>query len=258
MIRSWTGGTSVVDRDMSAPVAILNQAAARQLWPGGNALHKRFKIVNRPELVEVVGVVATAAVNAVGEEPTPMIYRPMTQEYARPPRWSSRPRRSGDRDSGRDAVQTLDKNMPIRGTGTIREAIGQGLWAPRMGAALLSIFGFLALALAMIGVFGVMSYSVAQRTQEIGVRMALGARAGDVLVMVMRQGLLVVLAGAVAGVVLATLSGRLIADLLYGIRPYDPITLAGVIAILAVVALLACYIPARRATSDPILALQRE
>jgi macrolide transport system ATP-binding/permease protein len=251
----------IVDRDSSAPVVILNQAAARQLWPGGSALHKKIKIVNRPEVLEVVGITATNAINAVGEEPTPMIYRPMTQEYA--PAAALVFRTSGEPDAAigpvRDAVQTLDKNMPMRGTGTIREQIGQGLWAPRMGAALLSIFGFLALALAMIGVFGVMSYSVSQRTQEIGVRMALGARAGDVLFMVMRQGLVVVLAGTAAGVLFASLAGRLSADLLYGIQPYDPITLAGVTVILAVVALVACYIPARRATRvNPILALRNE
>jgi ABC-type antimicrobial peptide transport system permease subunit len=149
--------------------------------------------------------------------------------------------------------------MPIRGTGTIQEQIEQGLWASRMGAALLSIFGGLALTLAMIGIYGVMSYTVAQRTQEIGIRMALGAQAGDVFRLVLRQGMLLALSGAAAGIVGALLVGRMIADLLYGIRPQDPITYAGVALVLILVALVACYIPARRATRvDPLVALRYE
>ncbi len=250
-----------VDREGTAPVAIVNRTAARQLWHGQDALHKRFTIVQQTALFEVVGVVADSVINNVGEDPTPMIYRPMRQEYA--PAAALIVRTAGDPDKAlgtlRDLVQSLDRNMPMRGTGTIQQQIEQGLWAPRMGAALLSIFGGLALMLAMIGVYGVMSYPVAQRTQEIGVRMALGARAGDVLRMVLRQGLLLALAGTGAGVAAAILGGRFVADLLYGIRPYDPVTLAGVSAVLAGVALLACYIPARRATHvNPLTALRNE
>jgi predicted permease len=250
------------DREGSTMVAVINKTVARQLWPSQDALHKRFWIVQHPEtFYEVVGVTADSVIANIGEDPTPMIYRPMQQEYA--PGAALLVRTSGELGkllgAVRDQVQTLDKNMPIRGTGTIQEQIEQGLWASRMGAALLSIFGGLALALAMIGIYGVMSYTVAQRTQEIGIRMALGAQASDVLRLVLGQGMLLALSGAAAGIVGALLVGRMIADLLYGIRPQDPITYAGVALVLILVALVACYIPARRATRvDPLVALRYE
>ena len=250
------------DGDLGKIVVIVNQAVGRQLWPGEDALAKRFTIVQHPEtLYEVVGVVADSVVNNPGEDPTPMIYRPMQQEYAPAAALIVRTRGEPGKQIGavRDQVQALDKNMPLRNTGTIEEQIGQGLWASRMGAALLSIFGGLALLLAMVGIYGVMSYSVTQRRQEIGLRMALGAQAGDVLRMVLRQGMVLALTGAGVGVVAALLAGQLIANLLYRISPRDPLTVIGVTAILAAVALIACYIPARSATRvDPLVALRTE
>ena len=197
----------------------------------------------------------------VGEDPAPQIYRPMRQDYQ--PGAALVIRTSGDPASRlglvRDAVQTIDRTMPLRNTGTVHEQIDQNLWASRMGAALLSIFGGLALALAMIGVYGVMSYGVAQRTPEIGFRIALGAQPMNVLWLVMRQGLALAACGALAGMALAVLLGRSIATLLYGIQPADPLTLLTVTGGLTLVALLACYIPARRATRvDPLVALRSE
>jgi predicted permease len=249
------------DREGTTEVAIVNEAVARQLWPGQGALGKRFTIVQRPELYEIVGVVADSVVNAVGEEPTPLICRPMRQEYA--PAAALIVRAADDPNAViggvRDRVLALDRHMPMRNVGTIMEQIEQGLWAPRMGAALLSIFGGLAFALAMIGIYGVMSYNVAQRTSEIGFRIAIGARPVDVLWLVMRQGLSLAVQGSVVGVVVAVLLGRLIADLLFGIRPHDPLTLSVVVVTLCAVAVLACYVPARRATrTDPLAALRSE
>ena len=159
----------------------------------------------------------------------------------------------------RDSVQQLDRNLPLRGTRTVQEAIEAGLWAPRMGAVLLSIFGAVALALAMIGVYGVMSYSVSQRANEIGIFMALGAQRGDVLRLVMKQGMGMALSGAALGVLAALALGRVVSGLLFGVSGRDPTTLAVVTGILTVVAWLACYVPARRATRvDPLVALRHE
>jgi predicted lysophospholipase L1 biosynthesis ABC-type transport system permease subunit len=224
-------------------------------------LNKRFTIVQNSRLIEIVGIVATSVVNAVGEEPTPVIYRPLRQEYA--PGVSLLIRTAGEPEpllgAVRDQVQTLDRNMPLRGTGTVQQGVAAGLWAPRMGAALLSIFGGLALLLAMIGVYGVMSYSVAQRAQELGLRMALGAQARDVLLLVLKQGMVLAAGGAALGVVLALLLGQAVSTLLFGVSGRDPLTLAGVSVALTMVALLACYIPARRAARvDPLIALRDE
>jgi putative ABC transport system permease protein len=249
------------DGEQSKPVAIVNQALARQLWPGQNALNKRFAIVQQTTLFEIVGVAETSVINAVGEDPTPMIYRPIQQEYS--PGVSLLVRTRGDPASligaVRDKVHTIDPRMPMRGTGTIQENIEAGLWASRMGAALLSIFGGLALLLAMIGVYGVMSYSVTQRAQELGIRMALGAQARDVLFLVLKQGMALAAGGVALGVILALLLGQMVSTLLFGVSGRDPLTLAGVSAVLAIVALAACYIPARRAARvDPLVALRDE
>jgi predicted permease len=249
------------DRAGTTMVTVVNEVVAKQLWPGQSALHKRFTVVQSPALYEVVGVVANSVINRVGEDPAPMIARPMLQDYA--PAAALVVRTSNDPGAllsvVRDQIQTLDKNMPLRGTGTIQQQIEQGLWAPRMGAVLLSVFGGLAFTLAMIGIYGVMSHSVAQRTPEIGIRMAFGAQPRDVMRLILGQGMRLALVGTAAGVVAALLLGRLVADLLFGIRPQDPVTIVVVTVALSAVAMVACYIPARRATRvDPLVALRDE
>jgi predicted permease len=248
------------DGPNSTAIAIINEAAARQLWPGQDPLHKRFTIVQRPELYEIVGVAADSVIGAVGEDPLPVVWRPLRQAYAPAAALIARADDPRTRlGAVRDRVQAIDRSLPIRNVGTLQEQIEQGLWAPRMAAALLSIFGGLACALAMIGIYGVMAYSVAQRTSEIGFRIAIGARPSSVRWLVLRQGLSLAGIGALAGIAVAAFLGRTIAPLLFGIPPYDPVTLTTVVVGLCAVAVAACYVPARRATRvDPLTALRTE
>jgi putative ABC transport system permease protein len=151
----------------------------------------------------------------------------------------------------------MEPSMPLIGVFTMNNVFDQALWAPRMGALLLAIFGGLALALASIGVYGVMSYSVSQRTRELGIRLALGATIGEVRGMVLRQGLLLTIVGIAVGTASAVVLARLVSDLLYGISAIDPLTFTLIPAALLAVAALAIYIPARRASRvDPVVALR--
>jgi putative ABC transport system permease protein len=151
----------------------------------------------------------------------------------------------------------MEPNMPLVGVFTMRDIFDQALWAPRMGAILLVVFGALALVLAAIGVYGVMAYSVSQRTRELGIRVALGASTGEVRAMVVRQGLALTAAGIAAGVTAALLLTSLVANLLYGISAIDPVTFTVIPIILIAVAGMAVYLPARRASRvDPVVALR--
>ncbi len=157
----------------------------------------------------------------------------------------------------RASTQSLDPNLAITNVQTIHEILDQGLWAPRMAAALLTLFGALALLLAAVGVYGVLSYSVNQQRHEIGIRRALGAQRGDVLRLVAVQGLRLAIVGLALGLVLALAFTRALASLLFNVSVTDPVTFAGVTLILLAVAVVACYIPARRATTvDPLIALR--
>jgi predicted permease len=249
------------DRENTMPVAVVNQAMANLLWPGQEALGKRFAIVQEPNLLQVIGVVGTTVVGQIGEDPQPVAYFPMRQQYS--PAAALVVRTTGNPETllgtVRTQVQQIDKNLAFTNAQTVQQLLGQGLWPARMGAALLGLFGALALILASIGIYGVLAYSVAQRTSEIGLRMALGAQPRQVLGLVLKQGMFLALIGATAGILVALPVARMAAGLLYGVSATDPLTYAGITLLLMGVALLACYLPARRATRiDPLVALRVE
>jgi predicted permease len=249
------------DRKETNQVAIVNEAAAKQFWPEQNAVGKRFHFFGETQLREVVGVVRNTVVNSFGEDPQPLVYLPLTQDYAADVTMQVRTGGRPDAVIGavRSQVQSLDTNMVLTNMITVGQLMDQGLWAARVGAGLLSVFGGLALLLAVVGVYGVLSYSVSQQTREIGIRMAMGAQRGRVLRLVVGQGMKLALAGLVLGLVVAFAATRVLSSLLFGVSAHDPLTFAGVAVVLAIAAILACYIPARRATKvDPMVALRYE
>jgi predicted permease len=249
------------DRKDTKLVAIINEAMAKQFWPGQNAVGKRFHFFGETRLREVVGVVRNTVVDNIGEEPQPLAYLPLTQDFS--PAVTMQVRTSGRPEavisSVRTQVQSLDTNIALTNVNTIGELIDQGLWAPRVGAALLSVFGALALLLAVVGVYGVLSYSVNQQTREIGIRMAMGAQTGRVLQLVVGQGMRLALAGLILGLLIALAAMRVLSSLLFGVSAHDPLIFVVVSLVLVGAAILACYIPARHATKvDPMIALRYE
>jgi putative ABC transport system permease protein len=249
------------DREKTTRVAVINEAMAKAIWPGQDALGKRFAIVQEPELLQVIGVVGTTVIGQIGEDPQPVAYLPMRQQYSPFGALVVRTNSNPEPLIGavRAQVQPIDKNLAFTNAQTVQQILGQGLWAARMGAALLGLFGALALILASIGIYGVLAYSVAQRTSEIGLRMALGAQPRQVLALVLRQGMLLALIGATVGILVAFPVARMAAGLLYGVSATDPLTYIAITLLLLFVALLACYLPARRATRiDPLIALRVE
>jgi putative ABC transport system permease protein len=249
------------DRKDTTQVAVVTQAMAKQFWPNQDAIGKRFHFFGETQLREIVGVAHDSVINAIGEEPQPLVYLPLTQDYA--PAATMQVRTNGKPEpviaGVRARVQSLDNNLALTNWNTIGELFDQGLWAPRMGAALLTVFGGIALVLAIIGVYGVLSYSVSQQTREIGIRMAMGAQTNSVTKLVVRQGMRLAIVGLVAGLVVAFVAMRLMSTLLYDVSAHDPLVFGGVTFVLAMAAVLACYIPARRAARvDPLVALRYE
>jgi predicted permease len=243
-------------------VAIVNEVMAERYWPGESAVGKRFHYINQEdEPLEVVGVAAYSKVGTLGEDPTAFIYMPQEQEYSPAMQLVVRTETEPTALSGavRQAIQDVDEEMPVFAVLTLADQLDFSLWPARMGATLLGAFGILGLVLASVGLYGVMSYAVASRTREIGIRVALGAKAPVVLRMVMARGLGIILVGIAVGLTLAAAISRFLSSLLYGIGTTDPIAFGGTTLVLLVVALLASYIPARRATRvDPVLALKAE
>jgi putative ABC transport system permease protein len=249
------------DGGNTALVAVVNEAMAKHFWPNEDALGKRFHFIDEAKLREIVGIVGNTVINNIGEQPQPIIYMPYAQDYS--PAAAIVVRTKGDPQSVvpsvRAQIQSLDPSLAITNVQTIGEIIGQGLWAPRMGAALFVLFGMLALILAAVGVYGVLWYSVTRQTHDIGIRIALGAEPSTVLKLVVGEGLKLAAAGLVVGLIGAVLGVRVLSSLLFNVNTYDPVTFVGVSLVLILTAALACYIPARRATRvDPLIALRFE
>ena len=250
------------DGPKSPQVAIINETMAHLFWPNQNPVGKRFaQNYKEPKWITVVGVGGDVKESTLDEAATPEAYFPEAQSadpwLAVMVRTSTPP--FGEAGPLRHAVHSLDPELPVYSVGTLSQIVSQSSQQQRFVALLLGLFAAAALALAVIGIYGVISYSVAQRTHEFGIRIALGAQKRDVLWLVTGEGLVMVLIGIAAGLVAALALTRLMTSLLYGVKPNDPATFVAVPLLLIVVALLACYIPARRAAKvDPMVALRHE
>ncbi len=251
------------DREGAPLVAVVNETFARRFWPGEDPLGKRFRFREEGEPVEIVGVARDGKYRSLGEDPTSYLYLPFAQNYQTQMTLQVRAASPGE-GAGllaavRREVAAMDASIPLLDAMPLTDAISTSLLPIRMAATLAGLFGLAGLLLAGVGIFGVVSFSVAQRTREIGIRVALGAQGRDVLGLVIRQGMRLTLVGVAVGLAAAFALTRVMSSLLYGVSATDPLTFAAVAALLAAVALLACYLPARRATKvDPMVALRYE
>jgi predicted permease len=263
------------DQEQATPIAVVNETLARAHWPNEDPLGRRIRLLNRPPgqattvFMTVVGVVADVKNGGLTEEVRQEVYVPLRQRTAAidgmgfERQMSLAVRTSVEPldmvNAIRQEVGALDPNIPIASVRTMEQILATVTVQPRFNMILLGIFAGVALVIASVGIYGVLSYSVTQRTHEIGIRIALGARQGDVLKLVVRQGMVLALTGVVIGVASSFALTRLMAGLLYGVSVTDSTTFAAIVLLLTCVALVACYLPARRATKvDPIVALRHE
>jgi len=253
------------DTTHGLPVVIIDEAFARHFWPGGGALGKHVRFWSKSPhetMFTIVGVVPTVRLYGYSEEPRFLqVYFPEAQIGETNP--TLLVRGAGDPaalvEPIRQIAFQLDPADPLFAVRTMQSDLKDSMSSPRLLAALLGIFAALALILAAVGIYGVVSYGVSQRGREIGIRIALGARSANVVKMVLAQGARPALAGVALGLAGSLAASRLLESLLYRVSPTDPLTFALVALLLIVVVLAACWIPARRATKvDPILALRDE
>jgi putative ABC transport system permease protein len=249
------------DDEKSLPVMIINQTFARRFFPGLDPIGRR--VHGWGEWFDVVGVVKDSKYGNLAERTTPYFYVPFRQVYRADMLLAFYIRTAGNFGGAagllRREVRGIDPNVTVFDPAPLADYIGASLYPQKIAASMLSILGGLALLLAAVGLYGAMAYSVAQRVHEIGVRMALGAKRGDVLKLVVGQGMMLTFAGALLGSIAALAATRLLTNLLYGVKPADPLTYIAVALFLIVVALIACLVPARRAANvDPMVALRYE
>jgi predicted permease len=247
------------DDEAGSPVIIVNRQFADRFWPGESAIGKIVSAAGEDR--EVVGVVATGKYRSLGEVPTEFMWFPLREQFSSAVAVVARTRSTPDVALRRirETVQALDSDMPVYDVRTMEDHMGVALLPARLGGSVLGMFGILGLILAAVGIYGVMAYSVAQRTREIGIRVALGAERSAVLKLVLGEGMRLALIGSALGLVGAAAAGRLVAGLLYNVSGLDPVAFIGVPALLITVAALAVYVPARRAANlDPVRALRTE
>jgi putative ABC transport system permease protein len=266
-------GRAIDERDdeSAQPVVVINESLANRYWPGEDAIGRRISFPDpqtSARWLTVVGVTKNAVQYDWADAPAPELYLPLfqTQDYLDDP--SSHyayitlvARTAGDpaklAPALRNVVWSINRDLPIAEVRTMEGVVSEATAQPRFNAALLAGFAAVALALAAVGIYGVMSYVVARRTREIGIRMALGARESQIIALVVKQGMLTAAAGAAVGLVAAFLMRTLMSSLLYGIGPADPATFTVVPALPGLVALLASWVPARRALAmNPVSALR--
>ena len=248
------------DTATSTKVAVVDETMARTMFPQGSPIGHHYSR-GRDRNIEVIGVVKDVKVNNLQEDPQPIDYYPYTQH----PRYLNdfEVRYSGDIDTiafaVRHGIHEVDPHLPISNVTTLDEQVRRSVGNQRLVAQLSTFFGLLAIFLSCIGIYGVMSYVVTRRTNEIGIRMALGARRSNMLWMVLREILKLVSIGIIIGVPVTLAGDRLVSNMLFGLKPTDPITLVSAIIILLIVAAVAGYLPARRASQvDPMVALRYE
>jgi len=256
------------DDERAMPVGVVNETMARQYWPGEDAIGKRFKLGSPEEdipWITVVGVAGDVRQMGIDEPVKAEMYIPYAQ--IKDQQWYA-PRDLVIRTkvdplsivaSARNEIRQVDPAQPISNVRTMDEVLGEETASRRLGMTLLTIFAALALLLATLGIYGVLAYFVVQHTQEIGVRVALGAQRRDILGLVLKKGMTLTLMGVAIGLGVAFALTRFMASLVYGVSTTDPLTYAAIAALLTAVALVACYLPARRATKvDPMVALTYE
>jgi putative ABC transport system permease protein len=253
-----------LDNQTAPPVVIVNQTMADKYWPHQDPLGKRFSLktaTGPAKTLQVVGVVTNGKYIFVSEDPTPFFYLPLAQNYTSVRTLQVRSSVAPQTLLGpvQAEIHRLAPDLPVTDPKTMKQSIRDDLLEYRLGAAVAAAMGGIGLILAVIGIYGIVSFSAAQRTREIGIRMALGGSASDVIRLILRQGVGMVIVGLGVGVLAALGITRVMTRLLVGVSPSDPLTYAAVALLLAAVALLACWIPARRATRvDPGIALRYE
>lgn len=255
-------GFAPADRAGAPDVIVVNEAFAQRFWPGEEALGKRVSVSGTEgPFAEVIGVAKDGKYVTLGEDPKPFFFIPLLQHPEARVTLVARTAGAPGPLAGplRAEIRSLDPDLPIESIETVEEHLGLSLLPARIAGAVLGAFGLFGLLLASLGVYGVVAYGVTQRTREIGVRIALGAQASDIVGLVLREGMRLVAIGVGTGLVVALVGTRLIRGMLYGLSPLDPVTFAGVAGLFVAIAALASFLPARRAARlDPVDALRTE